>query len=92
MADDYIYRRTEAGQSALETDAPIAAPLRRVLVLIEGETHSHVVRGLLRDHSESNVTYWLSQLQRLGFVEALPSNLHHDLDFTGNFGFHKSAE
>ena len=86
---DYIYRRTVAGQSALETDAPLAPPLRRLLGLIEGETHAHMVRRLLRDHTESNVAYWLAQLQKLGFVEALPSPLHHDLDFTGGFDLRK---
>jgi hypothetical protein len=88
-SNDYIYRRTAAGQSALETDTPLAAPLRRVLMLIEGETHAHLVRRLLRDHTESNIAYWLSQLERSGFLEALPSPLHHDLDFTGSFAFSK---
>jgi hypothetical protein len=86
---DYIYRRSAAGQSALETDAPLAAPLRRVLCLIEAETHSHVVRKLLRDHTESNVSYWLSQLENLGLLEVRPSQLDHDLDFTGSFAFHR---
>jgi hypothetical protein len=82
---DFIYRRTVAGWSALETGAPLAAPLRRILGLIEGETHSHVVRKLMRQHTETNVAEWLSQLQKLGLLEALPSQLVHDLDFTGSF-------
>jgi len=41
---DLIYRRTAAGQSALQTDTPLAAPLRRVLGMIEGEIHAHMVR------------------------------------------------
>ena len=86
---DFIYRRTAAGLSALQTDTPLAAPLRRVLSMIEGETHAHVVRRLLRDHTESNIAYWLAQLEKLGFLEALPSPLHHDLDFTGSFAFHR---
>jgi len=86
---DYIYRRSAAGHSALETDTPLAAPLRRVLGLIEGETHSHVVRKLLRDHTESNVAYWLSQLEKLGLLEARASQLDHDLYFTGSFAFHR---
>ena len=48
-----------------------------------------MVRRLLPDHTESNIAYWLSQLERLGFLEALPSPLHHDLDFTGSFAFSK---
>jgi hypothetical protein len=84
-SNDCIYWRTSAGQSALET----GTPLRRVLTLIEGETRAHVVRRLLPDHTESNIAYWLSQLERLGFLEPLPSPLHHDLDFTGSFAFSK---
>ena len=86
---DYIYRRSAAGQSVLESDAPLAPPLRRLLVLIEGETHSHVVRRLLREHTESNIAYWLSQLEKLGLVEARPSHVDHDLDFTGSFAFQR---
>jgi len=86
---DYIYRRSAAGQSALETDTPLAAPLRRVLALIEGQTHSHMVRKLLRDQTESNIAYWLSQLEKLGLLEARPTQIHHDLDFTGSFAFQR---
>ena len=86
---DYIYRRSAAGQSALETDTPLAAPLRRVLALIEGQTHSLMVRKLLHDQTESNIAYWLSQLEKLGLVEARPSQIDHHLDFTGSFAFQK---
>jgi len=86
---DYIYRRSTAGHSALQTDAPLAPPLRRLLVLIEGETHTHVIRKLLHDHTESNIGNWLSQLEKLGLVEARPSHLDHDLDFTGSFSFQR---
>lgn len=86
---ELIYRRTVAGQSALETDAPLAAPLRRVLGLIEGETHSHALRRLLSHHTDSNVAYWLSQLEKLGLLEARPGHVEADLDFTGSFGFQK---
>jgi hypothetical protein len=86
---DYIYRRSAAGQSALEADTPLATPLRRVLALIEGETHSHMVRKLLRDQTESNIAYWLSQLEKLGLLEARSSQIDHDLDFTGSFAFQR---
>ena len=86
---DCIYRRTIAGQSALETGAPLAPPLRRILDIIEAEMHSHVLRKMLRQHTDTTVGLWLSQLQKLGLLEALPSELEHDLDFTGNFDFSK---
>jgi hypothetical protein len=73
----------------LETDAPLAAPLRRVLAQLQGEMHSHVVRKVLRDHTESNIAYWLSQLEKLGLIEARPSQVDHDLDFTGSFAFQR---
>jgi hypothetical protein len=88
-SSDYIYRRTQAGQSAWESRAPLPTPLRRVLGIVEVDTHSHVLRRRLREHQESAVTDWLSQLERLGLLEKLPSHLDHDLDFTGNFGFRK---
>lgn len=80
---DFIYRRTEAGHSACAGGAPLAAPLLRVLSLIEAEMHSHILRRLLRRHAEAIVTDWISQLQKLGLVEVVPSHLEHDLDFTG---------
>jgi hypothetical protein len=86
---DCIYRRTEAGQSAVESGAPLAPPLRRILGLVEAETHSHVLRRLLRHHTENVLADWLSQLHKLGLLETLPSHLEHDLDFTGNFDFQK---
>jgi hypothetical protein len=86
---DCIYRRTVAGQSAWETEAPLTPPLRRVLGLVEGETHAHALRRLLGHHTESNLAYWLSQLQKLGLLEARASDLESDLDFTGSFELRK---
>jgi hypothetical protein len=88
-SSDYIYRRTVAGQSALETGAPLAAPLRRVLDLVEGETHAHALRRLLSQHTDSNVAYWLAQLEKLGLLETRPSDLESDLDFTGSLDLRK---
>ena len=84
-SSDCIYRRTVAGESAWDSGAPLAAPLLRVLSLIQAEMHSHILRGLLRHHADSTVTDWISQLEKLGFVEVVPSHLEHDLDFTGSF-------
>ena len=84
-SSDCIYRRTVAGQSAWDSGAPLAAPLLRVLSLIQVEMHSHILRRLLRHHAESTVTEWISQLEKLGLLETAPSHLEHDLDFTGSF-------
>ena len=84
-SSDCIYRRTAAGQSAWDSGAPLTAPLLRVLSLIEAEMHSHILRRLLRHHPDDTVTDWMSQLQKLGLVEVVPTHLEHDLDFTGSF-------
>jgi hypothetical protein len=86
---DCIYRRTAAGQSAWESGAPLPTPLRHVLAVIEADTHSNVLRRLLRQHTERALLDWLSQLEKLGLVQSLPSHLEHDLDFTGSFEFRK---
>lgn len=88
-SNDCIYRRTAAGQSALDSGAPLAAPLLRVLGLIEAGMHSHVLRRLLRHHADSSVTDWIAQLERLGLAEALPSRLEHNLDFTDSLDLRK---
>ena len=86
---DCIYRRTAAGESAWDSGAPLAAPLLRVLSLIRPELHSHVLRRLLQHHADTSVADWIAQLEKLGLVEALPSELEHDLDFTDSFDLRK---
>ena len=88
-SSECIYRRTVAGQSAWDSGAPLTAPLLRVLSLIEAEMHSHLLRRMLRHHPDDTVTDWLSQLQKLGLVEVVPTHLGHDLDFTGSFALQK---
>ena len=51
---DRIYRRTPAGQSAWETREALPTPLRRVLSMVEVDTHAHVVCKRLRDHEEAH--------------------------------------
>ena len=86
---DRIYRRTPAGQSAWETREALPTPLRRVLSMVEVDTHAHVVCKRLRDHEEGTVTDWLAQLERMGLVESAASKREHDLDFTGSFELRK---
>jgi hypothetical protein len=81
---DCIYRRTTAGQSALESGAPLPPPLRRVLGLVEADIHSRMLRTLLRQHTDGAISEWAAQLVRLGLIESLPVLEEHDLDFTGS--------
>jgi hypothetical protein len=86
---DRIYRRTEAGHSALGSGAPLPTILRHMLGLIDSDTHGNVLRKLMRGHTDSAVLYWISELEKLGLVESRPSHVEHDLDFTGSFEFRK---
>ena len=88
-SSECIYRRTVAGQSARDSGTPLAAPLLRVLNLIEAEMHSHILRRLLRQHADDTVTDWMAQLEKLGLVEVVPTHVEHDLDFTGRFALQK---
>jgi len=81
-----IYRRTAAGLNALQSqDSGLPAEYRRILGLIETETHSELLRTSLRRYSEKQVFDWLDELQTLGFIEAEPVTPQHDLDFTGSY-------
>jgi hypothetical protein len=84
----YIYRRTAAGQSAWDIGGEGLTPaLRRMLGLLQADTHSDVLHRLLRQHTELAVLEWASQLERLGLIESLPGLAEHDLDFSGSFSF-----
>jgi CheY-like chemotaxis protein len=80
---ELILRRTEAGDKALTADAALPAEYRRILAVIEGPTHSDVVRGLLRQFPDSLLADWLSEVEELGFVDSAPADPTLDLDFTG---------
>lgn len=80
---DRIYRRTAAGDEAFSaTDAAIPSDYRRILRVIEGDTHCDVIRGLLRQFPDALLADWLTELEELGFVESTAADRTHDLDFT----------
>jgi hypothetical protein len=81
-----IFRRTEAGSAAFEDQhSGLPAQYRRILRVIAGETHSDVVRDLLRCYSETQIVQWLAELLTLGLLESVPDAAEHDLDFTSGF-------
>jgi hypothetical protein len=83
---DRIYQRTEAGQKAWESRDPgLPAEQRRILGLINGETHSDLLQNRLRHCSAAQVSGWLAQLERQGLLLSVPGAVEHNLDFTGNF-------
>lgn len=81
-----IYRPSTAGRRAWEKeDASVPAAYRRILGMLETDTHADVVRGYLRRYPDELVFEWLAELEELGLVESRPDKAAHDLDFTGNF-------
>ena len=81
-----IYRMTAAGRQAWESeDASVPAAYRRILGMVDTETHFDVLRGYLRRYPDALIFEWLAELEELGLAESQPSEQEHDLDFTGNF-------
>jgi hypothetical protein len=80
-----IYRRTESGLKAwLTHDPAVSEEHRRILGLIDGDTHSDVVRSLLRRHADHQR---LADLETQGLIVSEAAGAAADLDFTGNFSF-----
>ena len=81
-----IYRMSTSGRRAWEKeDATVPAAFRRILGMLDTETHTDVVRGYLRRYPDQLILEWLAELEELGLVESRPEKAGHDLDFTGNF-------
>jgi CheY-like chemotaxis protein len=81
-----IYRLSTSGRRAWEKeDATVPAAFRRILGMLETETHTDVVRGYLRRYPDQLILEWLAEIEELGLIESRPDKAAHDLDFTGNF-------
>lgn len=82
-----IYRRTEAGRLALTTAVVGVAEgeYRRILGLINGETHFEVIRTLLPEYADAEICQWLNELEGRGLITSVHATTEHDLDFTGSF-------
>ena len=84
-----IYRRTEAGSTAWTTNVPaLSEEHRRILGLIESETHFDMLRTLLRQHADFQR---LAELEAQGLIVSESADAEHDLDFTGGFALAKPA-
>jgi len=90
-----IYRRTEAGNDAVSSD-DIAVPsdYRRLLKLIDQDTHIDVVRGCLRQYPDRLIGEWLDELVEVGYLDHVAPADPLDLDFRAYFstGAARSAE
>ncbi len=81
-----IFRRTEAGSAAFEDQhSGLPAQYRQILRATAAETHSDVLKAVLRCYSETQMVQWLAELLTLGLLESVSAAAERDLDFTGGF-------
>src|SRR2546423_2600471 len=80
-----IYRRTDAGCRAWEDEkSGLPVEYRRILALVNAETHSDDIRRAVRRFSDEQIFSWLAEMETLGFVESEAVSSNNDLDFTGS--------
>jgi hypothetical protein len=81
MAGRQLFRRTEAGTAAWQRqDARVPLEYRRLLGLIEGDTHPDDLRARFPSLSEAATARLLDVLVEQKLVEAV-----EELDFFGSF-------
>ena len=78
-----IYRRTEAGRKAWDTqNTSVPLELRRVLGIITLEMHSDEIRVRVGRYTEEGLREVLTELESRGLLESQPEAAEQDLDFT----------
>lgn len=81
-----LYRRTGAGNAAWQRqDEGVPVEYRRILGLIETDTHPDSLRTRLARYSEADMRHLLDELVHRGLLEAVAAAEHQDLDFTSEF-------
>lgn len=86
MAGGQLFRRTEAGTAAWQRqDARVPLEYRRLLGLIEGDTHPDDLRARFPSLSEAATARLLDVLVEQKLVEAVEADEPHPLDFILSF-------
>ena len=87
MADkEKTYRRTDAGRRVFETgDLSIPSDYRRILSLLDVDTHFNVICGYMRQYPNELLAEWLGELEELGFIEAVPAIAADSLELAAHF-------
>lgn len=70
-----IYRRTNAGERAVESERSVPNWFRAILVLSAGQVTRRAICDGLRYHSQKQVLGWIDQLETLGFLEIVSSTI-----------------
>ena len=69
-----IYRRTRAGDAAVRSgDLAVPTDYRRILALVEGDTHENVIRGHLRHYPDELIEEWIGELEELNMLMSKPA-------------------
>ncbi len=85
MAEARLYRRTAAGKAAWQRqDARVPLEYRRILGLIESDTHADSLHTRLAQYSHAEMLRLLEELVEEGLIEAVAASKKHNLDFTDN--------
>lgn len=88
MSNGRVYRRTAAGTAAWQRQDPtVPVEYRRIVGLINGDTHPDNLRARLSRFSLDETLELLDELVQRGLLEAVDTTPHHDLDFTGSLNF-----
>jgi hypothetical protein len=82
---DRVYRRTDAGLRAVESEKSVPIWYRRILSLMDGETPSDAVLGNMYPYASRQILDWLDELETLGFTELVAFTSLPSPDTTGNF-------
>ena len=77
---------SDYGRQAWKSEDPsVPTAYRRILGMLDTDTHSDVIRGYLRRYPDALIFEWLAELEEIGLLESHPGEQAHDLDFTGSF-------
>lgn len=86
MESEKIYSLTEAGAKARATPGPtLDQHARRILQIVDGDTHVDVIRGWLRHYSNGQLSNWLEDLEVAGLLTAQLSSAGHELEIASAF-------
>jgi hypothetical protein len=78
------YSVTEAGSRALAQPSALSVPCRRILALLDGQTHYAVIARDLAMCAQTQVIAWLLEMESKGLLESQAAADGSDLDFTGS--------
>jgi len=79
------YSLTEAGAGRLAQPSALSVPCRRILRLLDGETHFAVIARDMAMCAQTQVIAWLQELESTGLLQSKAAAAGSDLDFTSNF-------